>query len=116
MSVIPLNGICFSCMVVVLHYVNDVLFLNLKPPQIVRTLNGVSFLGYLVRSDKILLNRRSKIRFKRKMVRYIKNVDEDKWTQKQYMQHVIPLMAFACKARTRRLRETICATIEGNNH
>ena len=116
MSVIPLNGICFSCMVVVLHYVNDVLFLNLKPPQIVRTLNGVSFLGYLVRSDKILLNRRSKIRFKRKMVRYIKNVDEDKWTQKQKMQHVIPLMAFACKARTRRLRETICATIEGNNH
>lgn len=103
-------------MVEVLHYVNDVLFLNLKPPQIVRTLNGVSFLGYLVRSDKILLNRRSKIRFKRKMMRYIKNVDEGKWTQKQYMQHVIPLMAFACKARTRRLRETICAEFEGNNH
>ncbi len=81
--------------------------LQLKPWQVQTTKQGVSFLGYKLLPYNILLNRRSKLRFKQKMVEYSKNIKSGKWNDADYQQHIIPLLAFAEHADTQKLRKEI---------
>ena len=85
-------------------YVCGKLRLCLKPMVLSASKRGVSFLGYNLFPHKILLNRRSKLRFKHKLRQYAEAHEKGEWNDEAYMAHIIPLMAFARKAYTRRLR------------
>ncbi|MDE5551092.1 MAG: hypothetical protein K2I99_07095, partial [Bacteroidaceae bacterium] len=77
---------------------------------------GVSFLGYSLYPHKILLNRRSKIRFKRKMREYAILYEDGMWSDMEYQEHVTPLLAFVQKAYTKGLRTDLCVkTVGGRN-
>ncbi len=84
------------------------LLLQFKPPVIRRTCYGVSFLGYKLCKHAMFLNRRSKIRFRRKMLQYESYRNSGFWSEDEYMQHITPLLAFAKKADTWNLRQSIC--------
>lgn len=95
----------------IVQYAKDELQLRIKQPVISSAAFGVSFLGYSVYPNKILLNRRSKIRFKKKMCEYAKLYSNAVWTEDEYRCHLIPLLAFAQKAYTKGLRAKICEKI-----
>lgn len=91
------------------HFVESELQLQLKPEVLMDTEKGVSFLGYSVYRHKLLLNRRSKLRLKRKYRLYTEFCESKKWDEEEYMAHMLPLMAFAEKAYTKNLRKRICS-------
>lgn len=86
--------------------------LHLKPIVLNKTSIGVSFLGYKLYPYKILLNRRSKLRFKKKLCQYGRYLYEDLWNEHEYQNHIIPLLSFTQHAYTKRLRKEI---LEGSN-
>lgn len=92
-------------------FVENELQLILKRPVFTHVCSGVSFLGYSLYPHKILLNRRSKIRFKKKMYEYVDNYRNNVWSEKEYMDHIIPLLAFTEKAYTKCLRTDLCKKI-----
>lgn len=85
----------------------EILHLTLKPVVINKTDLGVSFLGYKLFPHKILLNKASKRRFKQKMELYSNNLKRKYWTEKQYKEHIVPLLSFADKAYTKNMRKGI---------
>ncbi|MDE7379330.1 MAG: RNA-directed DNA polymerase [Paraprevotella sp.] len=89
-------------------FVENELRLKLKQPVFCSTYSGVSFLGYSLFPHKILLNRRSKIRLKKKMSEYERMYAIGEWTDMEYKEHIIPLLAFAQKAYTKGLRTELC--------
>lgn len=93
-------------------FVENELHLKLKRPVFCSTYSGVSFLGYSLHPHKLLLNRRSKIRLKKKMSEYTNMYVSDKWTDTEYKEHIIPLLAFAQKAYTKGLRMDLCTKID----
>lgn len=78
-----------------------------KPVVLNRTTLGVSFLGYALYPHKILLNRRSKLRFKRKLKIYTQKYENGVWNDTDYMLHITPLLAFAQKAYTKKFRRSL---------
>jgi len=66
----------------------------LKPFCLNKTKQGLPFLGYRLFPHTILLNRNSTKRFKSKLKRYNYNLNQNIWTQKDFQQHVEPLVAF----------------------
>lgn len=86
--------------------------IELKPVVLNRTSQGVSFLGYKLYPHRMLLNRRSKLRFKQKMMLYGVNLDEGNWSEQEYQKHIIPLASFVQHAYTKRFRKEI---LEGSN-
>ena len=91
------------------EFVVNKLNLQLKPEVLMSTDTGVSFLGYKLYKNKILLNRRSKIRFKKKFRCYTCLYETGEWADNDYMAHIQPLMAFAEKAYTKKMRNMLCA-------
>ncbi|MBQ7856981.1 MAG: RNA-directed DNA polymerase [Alistipes sp.] len=91
------------------QYVDRELKLSIKPPLIEKSVRGVIFLGYLLSRTKILLSRRSKVRFKGKMSKYDKLLVSGVWTEAQYLQHITPLLAFVRVAYTKQLRAKVCS-------
>lgn len=94
------------------RFVSERLQLQLKPPVLNASKRGVSFLGYNLFPHKILLNRHSKLRFKQKSRQYTETHERGEWNDETYMAHIIPLMAFAQKAYTKRLRLVSVRCIE----
>lgn len=90
-------------------FVINELGLQLKPEVLMSTDSSVSFLGYSIYKNKILLNRRSKIRFKNKFRQYMSLYESDEWHDNDYIAHIQPLIAFAEKAYTKKLRNMLCA-------
>ena len=95
----------------IVQYADKELGLKLKQPVLRVADSGISFLGYSLYPHKILLNRRSKIRFKRKMSEYTEKYVTGRWTDVQYNEHITPLLAFVQKAYTKGLRTEICRKI-----
>ncbi len=91
----------------VVEFVKECLSLELKPVVFSATNHGVSFLGYRLARHVMLLNRRGKVRFKRKFMRYAKMFNDEKMSENEYLNHVLPLLAFVEKAYTRRLRSSV---------
>lgn len=81
--------------------------LELKTPLIMPVVKGIPFLGYRIYPHNLALERRSKIRFARKMKHYKCLLDEGQWTEKQYAEHIVPLLAFIQKADTKRFRKGV---------
>lgn len=75
-------------------YVEKELGLTLKPPCINASALGIPFLGYVIFPGKVRLNRRSKRRFERKTIVYAAKARCGEWTQREYADHMGPLIAF----------------------
>lgn len=88
-------------------YVDETLLLKLKPEIYATSQHGISFLGYKLSRNIIILNRRSKLRFKRKYRGYTQSFENQYITEKEYLSHLLPLLAFVTKAYTRQLRESV---------
>lgn len=90
----------------------DHLKLTLKSPIINKTCRGVSFLGYILKPDLLLLNGRSKRRFKSKLHKYDELLNANKWNESEYQNHIIPLLAFVKYAYTKNYRRKILISNE----
>ena len=89
------------------EYLRELLALDLKPAQIVSVSRGISFLGYTIYPYQLLLNRRSKVRFVKKMRAYHMLFEKGVWNEEMYRQHLQPLLAFVEKAQTVKLRQKL---------
>ena len=87
--------------------------LEFKPPIVVKTEVGVSFLGYRLRQHRVTLNVRSRNRLRRKLATYEVVYENGIWNETEYNAHLQPLLAFAEKAYSKRLRRRLVAAIEG---
>lgn len=96
------------------NYSSDHLDLTLKPVIYLASGDGVPFLGYTIYPHKILLNGRSKRRLKMKMREYDLMRENGEWGEKNYMEHITPLLAFARYGYTKHLRDDIIKS--GNGH
>ncbi|MBQ6754572.1 MAG: RNA-directed DNA polymerase [Bacteroidales bacterium] len=93
-------------------YFNENLELKIKPPIIVSTKRGISFLGYSLQSYRIGLNSRSRNRFSRKMNIYGKLLAKGEWSDREYYEHITPLISFTGHAYTKKLRRNIINKVE----
>lgn len=85
-------------------FVASDLLVTLKPFCLNSTFKGLPFLGYLVFPDKVMLNKKSRQRFKNKLIQCTRKLRNDEWNQSDYQRHVLPLIAFAKHADTFNLR------------
>lgn len=87
--------------------------LELKPPIINRTEMETTYLGYRIRRHCIILNARSRNRLKKKLRLYDDRAEKGEWDESDYHKHITPLLAFASKAYSKRLRQRLLNQIEG---
>jgi hypothetical protein len=80
------------------------LHLCFKPVLINKCEQGISFLGYKPYPHKILLNRRSKRRFREKLKQYNLMLNNASWDETNYQHHVIPLISFVKYGYTKKFR------------
>jgi len=92
------------------QYSADELKLTLKPFCLNQNSRGLPFLGYLLYPDRTRLAHRSRIRFVKKLRFYADNLLSGVWTQKEYQDHVLPLIAFTEHAEAKEFRKKIIAT------
>lgn len=85
-------------------YLASELLLSLKIFCLNSTKKGMSFLGYFLFPDKIMLNKNSKQRFKSKLINYSNKLTNEVWNQSEYQLHILPLIAFEKHANTFTLR------------
>ena len=95
------------CVNEVISYVDKNLHLRLKPPVLVSTAVGVPFLGYHLKKFRIVLTGRSRRRFAQRLCLYGKLLDKEVWTEKQYYEHIAPLLAFTSHAYAKRWRRRV---------
>lgn len=86
--------------------------LQLKEPIYCNSLKGVQFLGYIVKPYCLLLNGRSKKRFREKINHYSDCFENNLIGEADYQQHLLPLLAFANYASNKSFQK---ATVEGVN-
>ena len=86
------------------------LTLTFKPPVFRKSADGQVFLGYWVLPWHCKLSGRSKRRFRSKLLRYNSLLAEEKWTERQYQEHILPLISFAQHAESKKFR-TSCLAI-----
>lgn len=91
------------------QYSEKELKLTLKPFCLNKSLKGLPFLGYLLYPDKIRLSPRSRIRFIKKLKIYENHLKSERWTQKEYQNHVLPLIAFTEYAYAKEFRKKVIA-------
>ena len=101
-----------NCVDLVMKYSTGKLELSLKTPVIKFTKDTVSFLGYKIGGDIVLLNSRSRNRFCKKIFIYDNYLSGCKWNEKEYQQHILPLMAFVRYAYSKQMRRRILERIE----
>lgn len=89
------------------RYAETKLFLQMKPPQIQQTVEGVAFLGYRLRGRSITLTTRSKRRFERKYRLAEEHLASGAWSEQEYQAHVTPLFAFAQHGYTKHYRQNV---------
>ncbi len=78
--------------------------LTIKPPIIGESLSGIPFLGYTVKSGYLLLSGKSKRRFRHKLNSYDAKLKSGEFTEKDYSNHIIPLLAFTKHASCKSFR------------
>lgn len=86
------------------EYSNERLKLSLKTPIIKQTDKTISFLGYKIGCNIVLLNSRSRNRFYKKILKYDKFLSNGIWSDKEYQLHILPLIAFVKYAYTKKMR------------
>ncbi len=89
------------------EFVARELDLELKPFCLNATTKGLPFLGYRLFSDRVWLSPRSKKRFIDKSRLYACNLQTGLWTQGEYRDHTMPLVAFTEYANAREFRKKV---------
>jgi len=92
------------------QYSGGELKLTLKPFCLNQNSHGLPFLSYLVYPDRIRLAQRSRKRFIKKLRLYANNLITGVWTQREYQDHVLPLIAFTEHAEAKEFRKKVIAT------
>jgi len=87
-----------------ISFLIDHLHLTVKPDCMNRSGKGLPFLGYVLFENMVRLNKHSKQRFFTKMSSYNRLLNSGKWHQKEFADHVLPLVAFTLYANTHELR------------
>jgi RNA-directed DNA polymerase len=93
-------------------YMTEELKLQLKPFCLNTSNRGLPYLGYLIGKNHIHLNQRSRHRLRVKMLTYESLRIDGVWQEGEYHRRITPLLAFAEKADSRKLREKIIHDIE----
>ncbi len=91
------------------QYLEKELKLTLKPFCLNRNSHGLPLLGYLIYPDSVRLAHRSRMRFIKKLHDYENTLTSGIWTQKEYQDHVLPLIAFTEYANAREFRKGVIA-------
>lgn len=90
-------------------YSKNDLKLQLKEPIYRNSKIGVQFLGYIVKPYCLLLNGRSKKRFREKINYYSDCFENNLISETEYQQHILPLLAFTNYANNKSFQKaTIC--------
>lgn len=87
-------------------YAQSRLRLELKPPVFVKGSAGVVFLGYRVRAHYLTLSGRSKRRFCVKYLKYKRMYEHGAFGEREYQDHLQPLLAFVQHAKSRCFRKS----------
>lgn len=87
-------------------FAQNSLGLTLKPPIIREKKNGQSFLGYKLYPYYYRLSGRSKRRFRTKLLDYDRKLAKNIWTETQYVEHILPLLAFVQHAESWEFRKS----------
>lgn len=90
-------------------FAQDRLGLTFKPPILRAKRSGQSFLGYKLYPHYYRLSGRSKRRFRTKLLDYNRKMEENIWTETQYLEHILPLLAFVQHADSKRFRQSCLA-------
>ena len=93
-------------------FIKNQLDLDVKPDCINRSDKGLPFLGYVLFENMVRLNKHSKQRFLAKMKYYNQLLNRGIWEQKEFANHVLPLVAFTQYANTHELRTKHLALME----
>ena len=88
-------------------YVRLNLLCELKPESLNRSTAGLTFLGYRIFPNHVLLSQRSKRRFFRKMDFLIKNHQSGEWSEAICQRRVLPLISFTQYADAQVLRQQV---------
>lgn len=91
------------------QYTEEKLALTLKPFCLNKNIHGLPFLGYLVYPNTIRLAHRSRTRFIKKLRMYDHKLSTRIWTQKEYQNHINPLIAFTEHAHAQAFRKKVIA-------
>lgn len=94
------------------EYSDNELKLRLKEPIYRECRTGVQFFGYIVKPYRLLLNGRSKKRFRDKINYYSNCFEKGLISENEYQQHLLPLLAFTSYANEKAFMN---ATIMGIN-
>lgn len=97
------------------QYADGRLNLTLKPFCLNRNAHGLPFLGYLVYPNQTRLAHRSRIRFIKKLKAYNENLASGLWSQKEYQNHMLSLIAFTEHANAKEFRKKIVGNQVGIN-
>jgi RNA-directed DNA polymerase len=89
------------------EYLARELRLQLKPFCLNESRKGFPFLGYLLFPDSVRLARRSKKRFIQKSMLYDRYLQTGRWSQKEFANHSMPLVAFTEYANSREFRKNM---------
>ena len=93
------------------EYLAKELQLALKPFCLNESRKGLPFLGYLLFPGSVRLARRSKKRFIQKSLRYDRCLQTGSWSQKQFANHTMPLVAFTQYANAKEFRKNVYRTM-----
>jgi RNA-directed DNA polymerase len=96
-------------------YVNEELFLKLKPICLNKSSKGLPFCGYIIFPQKINLNFRSRRRYRYKLKLYTKYLYTDYWNQEQFQLHIQPLIAFTRNAEAKNYRRKCLENLKYGN-
>ena len=93
------------------EYFAKELLLELKPFCLNETRKGLPFLGYLLYKDQVRLAPRSKKRFIATSLLYDAKLQTGQWSQKEFANHAMPLVAFTEYANAREFRKNVYRTL-----
>ena len=94
-----------NCVEQMTAFSSEKLLLTFKPPIYRRNKDGQTFLGYRLLPHHYKLSGRSKKRFRSKLLRYDTLLRENRWTEEQYEEHILPLLSFAQHAESKAFRK-----------
>ena len=93
-------------------YLEEHLYLQLKVLDIRKTTQTTPFLGYRLKRNMLLLGKRSKRRYKEKMMDFVEKFESNVWTEDDYRRHLSPVIAFVMKAQCLVFRKTIMEKVK----
>lgn len=95
-----------QCVEQMQEYAKNQLHIVFKPPIYRKSKDGQTFLGYRVMPYHYKLSGRSKRRFRSKLLTYNKLLETDKWSEGDYKDHILPLLAFTEHADSKGFRRS----------